>query len=95
MQVEYLGPDDAIVKADGEELVATGRGVLVTGLKEGEPVFVLRGQDAIAMGLLNLYRSMTEGLFDGERALALEADVQAFIDWRQTDVGRAALKDPD
>lgn len=67
------------------------RAVLVTGLERDEPVFVLRGRDAIAMALLNQYRTMTEGLFDGDRALQLEADVQAFIDWRRAHL----VRDPD
>lgn len=89
MKVEYFDSWD-------EKPVITAPGnVLVTGLLEGEPVFVLRARDAIAMAVLNLYRSASEGLFDQERALSLEADVQAFIDWRQSPAGQAALRDPD
>lgn len=85
MKVEY----EQIVDDDGAIL----RAAVVTGLRPDEPVFVLRAQDAIAMSLLNQYRTQTEGLFEDERALALEADIQKWIDWRRAN--RELVKDPD
>jgi len=72
-----------------------GRQAHVAGLLEDEPVFVIRGRDAVGMAILNLYRSATEGLFEPDRAADLEEDVQAFVDWRRSPAGQAALRDPD
>lgn len=101
MKVEYVHIDPAnawdvvVTDREGTRVARSivGEGALVTGLRGGEPIFVLRAQDAAAMTVLNLYRAITEGLFDEERALALEADVQAFVDWRRAN--QAVVKDPD
>lgn len=68
-------------------------GALTTGLLDGEPVFVLRAKDATTLAVLNLYRVMTEGLFEDDRAFSLEADIQAVIDWRFQNQDK--LRDPD
>lgn len=44
---------------------------LVSGLEPGEPIFVLRARDAVALPMLNLYRHMTDGMFDSARSDAL------------------------
>lgn len=90
MKVEYYEPSDSPIAV---EAPADTRVVMVTGLRPGEPVFVLRAQDAIAMSLLNQYRTQTEGLFEDERALALEEDIQKWIDWRRAN--RELVRDHD
>lgn len=51
----------------------TIRVVEVTGLADGEPFFVVRGNDATAVPLLNLYSAMLEGVFpEAEKAESLE-----------------------
>jgi hypothetical protein len=70
------------------------REAVVTGLKPGEPIFVLRAQDALALATINLWREMAYGLLDDERAEAVEVDLHAFIEWRRG-AGREFVKDPD
>jgi len=70
------------------------REAVVTGLKPGEPIFVLRAQDALALATINLWREMAYGLLDDDRAEAVEVDLHAFIEWRRG-AGREFVKDPD
>jgi hypothetical protein len=70
------------------------REAVVTGLKPGEPIFVLRAQDALALATINLWREMAYGLLDDERAESVEVDLHAFIEWRRG-LGREFVKDPD
>ena len=69
------------------------RAAVVTGLLDGEPVFVMRARDAASVMVVNHYRQVTEGLFNAERAAQLEADVQEMIDWRHEN--QALVRDPD
>lgn len=56
-------------------------------------MFVLRARDALAVAVVNHYRVVSEGLFNTERSLELEADIQKMIDWRHEHVD--LLRDPD
>jgi hypothetical protein len=71
---------------------------VVTGLLPGEPVFVLRARDAVALPLINLYRQMTDGLFDADRDRGLmvtQAEFTAFARRHSTHSGSAQLRFPD
>lgn len=98
MRVEYhtLSPNssDHMVRVPD---VAAGaeqaRAAVITGLLDGEPVFVMRARDTASVMVVNHYRQVTEGMFDEERSAQLEADVQLMIDWRHEN--QALVRDPD
>ncbi len=93
MRTSYYDGDTKS-EAAAQLMMATDERVAVTtGLLAGEPVFVLRAKDATTLAVLNLYRVMTEGLFDDERAFTLEVDIQAAIEWRFKNQDK--LRDPD
>lgn len=75
------------------EQALEGRSVLVTGLREDEPVFVLRAQDSLALGVMSLWREMAWQLLDDGRLAQVDADVAAFVDWRRAN--QQHMKDPD
>ena len=81
MKVEYEDHEDGT------------RTATITGLLEYEPVFPLRARDTSAVMMVNHYRQITEGLFDEQRSLALEAHAQEIIDWRRTN--QELVRDPD
>ena len=58
-------------------------GYTVGDLDAGEPIFVIRGNDAIALGFLRLYQTMTEDQFGQEKALSLEFLIDSFRGWAQ------------
>lgn len=91
--VEYETPDRYRVKIPLETGPGTRVGI-VLGLRPSEPIFVLRGQDAIALATLNLWAQMSGGTLDLERAADLERARQDFITWRKGE-GRAHVKDAD
>jgi hypothetical protein len=79
VQVTYYDNEDG----QGLRIELTDpRLAVVSGLRPGEPIFVLRAQDALALATINLWREMAYGLLDQARADAVEADLQAFIEWR-------------
>jgi hypothetical protein len=73
---------------DGKGRTATTRGLL-----PDEPVFVIRAKDANALALVNLYRTLTQGDFEGPRAASLDADIDAIREWRRRH--ERDIRDPD
>lgn len=72
--------------------------VEIDGLEEDEPIFVLRGNDATAVPLLNLYSTLVEGMYpdtaDGsEKAESLERLRQKFVDYQRAHRDRVKLPD--
>jgi hypothetical protein len=95
MQVTYYDEDRAVDEHAAIDLLSTpGRSAVITGLRPGEPVFVIRAQDALGVAMINLWREMAYGLLDDARADQVEVDLQAFIEWRHGP-GRQFVKDPD
>lgn len=70
-----------------------GLNYVISGLEPDEQIFVLRAKDTLALATLNLYRSMSEGLFETAKAEDLERLIDRFIAWRHGN--RALIKDPD
>lgn len=77
-----------------EPAITSATAFIAIGLEVDEPVLELRARDAAALPMLNLYATMTEGLFDDERALGIEAKRVEFVDWRRGP-GAETLRDPD
>lgn len=81
------------------EVLLDGEGsALVSGLQPGEPVFVLRGRDALAYPTINLYRQMVDGLFNADRDRDLMVTQAEFADYARrhsTHSGVAQLRFPD
>lgn len=73
---------------DGKSRTATIRGLL-----PDEPVFVLRAKDANTLAIVNLYRALTAGGFEGPRATSLDADIDAIREWRRKH--ERDIRDPD
>lgn len=70
-----------------------GRTAVVTGLRDDEPVFVLRAQDAMSVGAISLWREMTWQALSTERLAQVDADIALFLEWRHEN--QAFVKDPD
>ena len=73
----------------------TDGGAVVSGLDPGEPVFVLRGRDALAYPTINLYRQMVDGLFDADRDRGLMATQALFAAYARRSSNGQQLRFPD
>ncbi|KKM97743.1 hypothetical protein LCGC14_1164860, partial [marine sediment metagenome] len=58
-------------------------GYIVDDIEFGEPIFVIRGNDALALGFMRLYQTMTEDQFGQEKAYKLEHLIDYFRTWQQ------------
>ncbi len=93
MELTYIEHAEDSEQIAGFTAAYGERGVLVTGLRAGEPVFVLRAQDSLALGAMSLWREMAWQLLSDERLAQVDADVAAFIEWRRAN--QEHMKDPD
>ena len=68
-------------------------GYLVYELHQGEPIFVIRGNDALSLALMRIYQLLSEDYFDSARGASLEHLINEFKDWHTGQ--RPLIKLPD
>lgn len=94
MQVTYAQKTDLDkIEAEFEGIEVGARVAIVTGLREDEPVFVFRAQDALSVGTVSLWREMAWQSLTPERLAEVDADIAKFIEWRHEN--QEHVKDPD
>lgn len=74
-------------------LTVDGDAVVVDGLADGEPIFAVRGNDALALVALNHYLLMTDGAFSDDKTRELEAIRDRFIRYQRAHRDRVKLPD--
>ncbi len=93
MKVTYMMASTVADVVDEYGLDSSSRAALVTGLRDDEPVFVLRAQDAMSVGAISLWREMTWQALSAGRLAQVDADIALFLEWRREN--QALVKDPD
>jgi hypothetical protein len=63
------------------------------GIKDDEPIFILRAQDNLANGILGAYLVEAEGVSPPEFVEGVREAREAFWNWRQRNPGRCKVAD--
>lgn len=97
MREQYIGKGAIVTLPDtpsgAAPLDVAEHGVLVDGLRQNEPIFVIRGNDALALVFLNHYLLMTDGAFSDDKTRELEAIRADFIEYQRSYRERVHLPD--